>query len=200
MLPVMLNVAKTPVAVVGNGFAAAQRLGILQTSGAENVTTFATAPEPNVVELAGDGLRRRLPSEIDFQRAKYGVVYVCDIEESATLAIVEWSHAVGAFVNVHDRQDLCDFHMPAILRRGNLQVTVSTDGKVAGLSRILRDFLRDQILGPEWAERVNELGAHRADWVSKGLPFAELRSRVDGYVDRAGWLNVSSKHIDHDHR
>lgn len=184
----MLNVVKTPVAVVGNGFAAAQRLGILQASGAGNVTTFATDPEPNVMELAGSGLKNRLPLEADFHSVRYGVVYVCDIEESDTLTIVQWSHAIGAFVNVHDRQDLCDFHMPAILRRGNLQVTVSTDGKVAGLSRILRDFLRDQIFGPEWADRVSELGAQRAEWVSTGLPFEELRCRVDDYVSGRGWL------------
>ena len=188
MLPVMLNVVKTPIAVIGNGFDAAQRLEILQSSGAGNVSTFATDPEPTVAERAGENLHRRLPTQSDFQTARYGVVYICDIPESDALTLLDWSHAVGAFVNVHDRQDLCDFHMPAILRRGNLQVTVSTDGKVAGLSRILRDFLRDQIFGSEWAERVNELGAQRADWVSKGLPFAELRSRVDGYVDRAGWL------------
>lgn len=188
MLPIMLNVAKSPVAVIGNGFAAAQRLGILWASGAGNVTTFATDPEPDVVERAGDGLNRRLPLESDFQNTRYGVVYVCDIEDSDALTIVDWAHAVGAFVNVHDRQDLCDFHMPAILRRGNLQVTVSTDGKVAGLSRILRDFLGEKILGPEWEGRVNELGAQRADWVSKGLPFDELRSRVNDYVSMKKWL------------
>lgn len=188
MLPLMLNITKLPVAVIGNGFAAAQRLSILRTSGAGNVTTFATDPEPDVVARAGDDLQRRLPLEMDFQNTRYGVVYVCDIDESDSLLIIDWAHAVGAFVNVHDRQDLCDFHMPAILRRGNLQVTVSTDGKVAGLSRILRDFLGEKILGPEWEERVSELGAHRATWVSKGLPFDELRSRVNDYVSMKKWL------------
>lgn len=188
MLPIMLNVVKLPVAVIGNGFAAAQRLGILRASGAGNVTTFATDPEPDVVERAGDNLNRRLPLEADFQNTRYSLVYVCDIDESDSLMVVDWAQAVGAFVNVHDRQDLCDFHMPAILRRGNLQVTVSTDGKVAGLSRILRDFLGETILGPEWEARVTELGAKRADWVSKGLCFDELRSRVNDYVSMKKWL------------
>lgn len=193
MLPVMLNVSKAPVAVIGNGFAAAQRLDILQSSGARNVTTFATDPEPTVAERAGENLHRHLPEESDFQTTRYGVVYICDIPESDALTILDWAHAVGAFVNVHDRQDLCDFHMPAILRRGNLQVTVSTDGKVAGLSRILRDFLRDKVFGPEWAERVNALGLQRADWVSQGLPFEDLRRRVDDYVSEKKWLEEISE-------
>lgn len=188
MLPVMLNVSTAPVAVIGNGFAAAQRLDILQSSGAGNVTTFATDPEPAVAERAGQNLHRRLPQESDFQATRYGVVYICDIAESDALTILGWAHAVGAFVNVHDRQDLCDFHMPAILRRGNLQVTVSTDGKVAGLSRIVRDFLRDKVFGPEWESRVEDLGARRAAWVSQKLPFEDLKARVEEHVGRQGWL------------
>ncbi len=188
MLPLMLNVSARPVAVIGNGFSAALRLKTLQASGAGNIFTYATAPEQEVLDIAGGSLLKRLPTDQDFKTERFGLVYVCDIPEPETLEMVKSAHAIGAFVNVHDRQDLCDFHMPAILRRGHLQVTVSTDGKVAGLSRILRDFLRDQVFGPEWEERVSELGAHRAEWVEKKLPFAELRDRVNNYVAEKKWL------------
>ncbi|MDG2242376.1 MAG: NAD(P)-dependent oxidoreductase [Rhodospirillaceae bacterium] len=188
MLPLMLDVTQTPIAVIGNGFAAAQRLNTLRSSGAQNITTFATAPESRVSELSGGQLYDRLPAQKDFEATKFRIVYVCDIDEEATQKIVSWAHEIGAFTNVHDRQDQCDFHMPAILRRGHLQVTVSTDGKVAGLSRILRDFLGDKMFGPEWAKRVDDLGASRAEWVSQKLPFDDLKSRVEKYVKEKGWL------------
>lgn len=188
MLPLMLNVSDRPVAVIGNGFSAALRLRTLQASGADNIFTYATAPEQEVTDLAGASLFGHLPADADFETHKFGLVYVCDIPEPETHEMVQAAHAAGAFVNVHDRQDLCDFHMPAILRRGHLQVTVSTDGKVAGLSRILRDFLRDQIFGVEWEERVKELGERRAEWVAQKLPFSELRDRVDNYVSEKEWL------------
>lgn len=188
MLPLMLNVSDLPVAVIGNGFSAALRLETLQSSGASNITTFATDPEPRVVELAGEGLLLRWPTQSDIETHRYGVVYVCDIDEQDTTNIVDWAHRIGSFVNVHDRQDLCDFHMPAIVRRGNLQVTVSTDGKVAGLSRILKDYLKDHVFGPEWAERVDDLGTRRAAWVAEKLPFADLKKRVEDYVQEKRWL------------
>lgn len=188
MLPLMLDVTQTPIAVIGSGFAAAQRLNTLRSSGAQNITTFATAPESRVSELSGGQLYDRLPTQKDFEATKFRIVYVCDIDEEATQKIVSWAHEIGAFANVHDRQDQCDFHMPAILRRGHLQVTVSTDGKVAGLSRILRDFLGDKMFGPEWAKRVDDLGASRAEWVSQKLPFDDLKSRVEKYVKEKGWL------------
>ena len=189
MLPLMVNVSATPIVVVGDGFAAAQRLTILRAAGAGNVTTFAADPETDVVALSEDQLVRRLPTEEDFKSLNPRVVYVCDIPEAEMRDAVTWAHAVGALVNVHDRQDLCDFHMPAILRRGDLQVTVSTDGKVAGLSRLLRDYLQDQVIGAEWAERVSEVGQKRAGWVAQKLPFEDLRDRVNGYVKERGWLD-----------
>lgn len=188
MLPIMVNMSELAVAVIGNGFAAAQRLKILQESGASSVATFATAPEQEVVDLAGASLIKRLPTHEEFETGRFRIVYLCDLPESETQHMLRLARGVGALTNVHDRQDLCDFHMPAILRRGNLQVTVSTDGKVAGLSRILRDYLRDHIFGPEWGDRVDALGKRRADWVKQKLPFVELKARVDDYVAQQSWL------------
>tara|TARA_B110000438_G_C15791490_1_gene640879 strand:+ start:1493 stop:2062 length:570 start_codon:yes stop_codon:yes gene_type:complete len=189
MLPMMVDVSTTPIIVVGDGLAAAQRLTTLRAAGAGNVTTFAAEPEADVVVLAKDQLVRRLPIEEDFKSLNPRVVYICDIPEPEMRDAVAWAHSVGALVNAHDRQDLCDFHMPAILRRGDLQITVSTDGKVAGLSRLLRDYLRDRVIGAEWAERVSELGQKRTNWVAQKLPFEDLRDRVNAYVRERGWLD-----------
>jgi len=193
MLPLMINVTSLPIAVIGNGFAAAQRIRVLKSSDAGAVTVYAPRPGQDVAALAGPGLQRRLPVVEDFQSHGFRVVYVCDLPDKETNKIMDMARDVGALVNVHDQQALCDFHMPAILRRGNLQVTVSTDGRVAGLSRILRDFLADHVLGPEWAERVNELGQLRAGWVSQGLPFEDLKKHVDSFVERRGWIPADRK-------
>lgn len=188
MLPLMINVASLPIAVVGNGFAAAQRIRVLKSSNAGAITVYAPQPDPEVVALAGDDLQRRFPVMEDFQSQNFRIVYVCDMSENDAGTMIEMARKIDALINVHDQQELCDFHMPAILRRGNLQVTVSTDGKVAGLSRILRDFLADRVLGPEWDERVSELGELRAGWVSQRLPFNDLKKRVESFVDENGWV------------
>ena len=188
MLPLMVDVRQLPIAVVGNSFAAAHRLRTLARSGAKKVFVFSPEPEAEVIKLAGDTLKRRLPTEIDFTENNFRVVYVCDIDETDTLNIIDWTHDNYALVNVHDRQEFCDFHMPAILRRGDLQVTVSTGGRVAGLSRILRDHLRDTVLGPEWGDRVHELGEYRDSLVVKRRPFSELKMKIEDFVKLKKWL------------
>src|ERR1700760_3764789 len=76
------------------------------------------------------------------------------------------ARALGGLVNVEDVLPLCDFHVPAIVRRGDLLLTASTGGQVPGLSRALRESLADRF-GPEWTQRLRELAIARARWRSE---------------------------------
>jgi precorrin-2 dehydrogenase/sirohydrochlorin ferrochelatase len=67
---------------------------------------------------------------------------------------------LGLFVNVADDPGLCTLVMPAILRRGDLLVTVSTSGLSPTLARSLRDDLGARI-GPEYGEYLRIVGSVR---------------------------------------
>ena len=82
---------------------------------------------------------------------------------------------------------MCDFHVPAIVRRGELLLTASTGGQVPGLARALRETLADQF-GPEWTLRLKELGQARAKWRSQGLSPREVSQNVREMIARMGWL------------
>jgi precorrin-2 dehydrogenase/sirohydrochlorin ferrochelatase len=88
---------------------------------------------------------------------------------------------------VEDVLPLCDFHVPAIVRRGDLLLTASTGGQVPGLARALRESLADQF-GPEWSVRLKELGMARAKWRSEGLTPGEVSQHVRELIVRMGWL------------
>lgn len=90
-------------------------------------------------------------------------------------------------MNVEDVKPLCDFHMPSLVRRGDLVVTVSTGGKSPGLARRLRRYL-ETLFGPEWAGRLNELAEKRDDWRRQDVGMAEIGRRTDAYVEEKGWL------------
>jgi precorrin-2 dehydrogenase/sirohydrochlorin ferrochelatase len=90
-------------------------------------------------------------------------------------------------VNVEDVLPLCDFHVPAIVRRGDLLLTASTGGQVPGLSRVLRESLAEDY-GPEWTQRMKELSLARAKWRSQGLSMAEVSQHVRDMISAMGWL------------
>jgi len=62
--------------------------------------------------------------------------------------------------NAVDDPPHCDFFYGAIVRRGDLQIAISTNGKSPAFAQRLRELLEQQF-GREFAEKVNELGTAR---------------------------------------
>jgi precorrin-2 dehydrogenase/sirohydrochlorin ferrochelatase len=66
----------------------------------------------------------------------------------------------GILCNVVDVPEYCDFYYPAVVRRGDLQIAVSTNGQSPSLAQKLRQQLERQF-GPGYARWVTELGETR---------------------------------------
>jgi precorrin-2 dehydrogenase/sirohydrochlorin ferrochelatase len=65
-----------------------------------------------------------------------------------------------ALVNVVDRPQHCDFIVPAVLRRGELQIAVSTGGRSPAVAREIRRRL-ERFFGPEYGELISRAGEAR---------------------------------------
>ena len=66
----------------------------------------------------------------------------------------------GVLCNVVDVPEYCDFYYPAVVRRGDLQIAISTSGQSPSLAQKLRQQLERQF-GPGYARWVAELGETR---------------------------------------
>jgi precorrin-2 dehydrogenase/sirohydrochlorin ferrochelatase len=66
----------------------------------------------------------------------------------------------GVLCNVVDDPEYCNFYYPAVVRRGDLQIAISTNGQSPSLSQKLRQQLERQF-GPGYAQWVKELGETR---------------------------------------
>jgi len=66
----------------------------------------------------------------------------------------------GVLCNVVDVPEYCDFYYPAVVRRGDLQIAISTNGQSPSLSQKLRQQLERQF-GSGYARWVAELGETR---------------------------------------
>lgn len=187
MFPLMLNVIKLPIVLVGGGELPI-RISMLEKHGARAIHVFAPEASGELKQLAGDRLIARWPEPSDFDRIRPQLVFVADVDDEFAADIRKHAKNRGALVHVQDRIPLCDFHLPAIVRRGHLQVTVSTDGTAAGLSRILREYLEKNVFVPEWAARVNEVATARMAWKREGLSFEALSRAIRDFVETRGWL------------
>jgi precorrin-2 dehydrogenase / sirohydrochlorin ferrochelatase len=66
----------------------------------------------------------------------------------------------GVLCNVVDDPEYCDFYYPAVVRRGDLQIAISTSGQSPSLAQKLRQQLERQF-GPGYARWIAELGETR---------------------------------------
>jgi precorrin-2 dehydrogenase/sirohydrochlorin ferrochelatase len=82
----------------------------------------------------------------------------------------------GVLCNAVDEPERCDFYFPAVVRRGELQIAISTGGLSPALAQRLRKELEQQF-GPEWEEWVARLGRTREELQSIPMP-PEQRKRL----------------------
>ena len=66
----------------------------------------------------------------------------------------------GALCNAVDDPERCDFYYPAVVRRGDLQIAISTAGRSPALAQRLRRELELQF-GPQYQSFLDELGLQR---------------------------------------
>ncbi|TMB92419.1 MAG: uroporphyrinogen-III C-methyltransferase [Chloroflexi bacterium] len=68
--------------------------------------------------------------------------------------------ARGVLLNTVDNPELCHYSSPALVRRGPLQVAVSTAGESPFLAAALRERL-ERVVGPEWGQLTGLIGTVR---------------------------------------
>lgn len=74
----------------------------------------------------------------------------------------------GALVNVVDNPEISDFIVPALVRRGDITIAISTAGKSPALARKIRAELENSF-GPEYATLVRLVNEVRSDLKRRGV-------------------------------
>jgi precorrin-2 dehydrogenase/sirohydrochlorin ferrochelatase len=186
MIPLALDPKFCRVAVAGNGDLALRRLHALRRAGAAQAQLFADDPIPALAAEAGAVLRPYLPTAADL--APLHALWIVDLPDVTAETIATAARAQKILVNVEDRPAFCDFHSVAELRRGDLLLTISTNGAAPGLAGTIRRGL-ERCFGPEWDGRVAELASLRAGWREQGVKMPEAARRIEDIVAAGCWLN-----------
>ena len=185
MYPLLVDLGRVPALLVGDGPAAARRLAQLDEAGAARLRIFAPCPDAALAALAGSRLERRLPAADDIAAAR--LLFIADLDGAVAARLAALAEAAGVLVHAEDRPALCDLNTPALVRRGDLLVTVSTNGRSPTLARRLRQFL-EQLLTADWADRVARVGALRDRLRAAGASLAAVGRASEALIDDERWL------------
>ena len=154
--PAFLRLEGKRVLLVGGGKIAARKARDLARCGAR-VKVVAPRVCPEAWEPAERVVERRFRAS-DLDGAALAVCATGD--EVLNARVSRLCRSRGIWANVVDRPPLCDFFVPAVVRRGRVSIAVSTGGASPFLARRIRRRLQG-FLTPEDARLASVLGRLR---------------------------------------
>ena len=182
--PAFLDLRNRPVLVVGGGMIAERKVETLLETGA-----LVTVVSPEITEqLRNHAQSRRITllqrvfASADIDGMSLVISATDDPETQTHVASVAASKNV--FVNTVDKPELCSFIVPAILRRGDITIAISTAGKSPALAAELRVRL-GRVLTEDFARTATVLGTVRHE-VHEQFTDSDERKRVFDSIINSG--------------
>ena len=160
LFPVFLKLQGRPCLVVGAGAVAEAKVRSLLECGA-NVHVVGPKATPRVEQWAREGkivwqARSFHPSDLE---GTFLVVVATSLRK-ANERVYQEAARQRVLCNAADDPTHCDFYYGAVVRRGPLQIAISTSGCSPALAQRLKRELARQF-GPEYGAWVNQLGEGR---------------------------------------
>jgi precorrin-2 dehydrogenase/sirohydrochlorin ferrochelatase len=171
--PIALDLSGRRAVVVGGGEVALRKARALADAGAHVRVVAPTL----VAGFTEDRRFECVAARYERHHLEGALVAVAATDDEAVnRRVAEDARAAGVLVNVVDRPELCDFIVPAQVRRGDLLIAISTSGAAPSLARRLRERLEKEF-GPEYETYLTVLGEVREDLKKRNIP-ADLRRRI----------------------
>ena len=166
--PVFLEMKDRRCVVIGGGAVAERKVEGLVAVGA-NVTVISPAITNGLRELLTQGAIRHVAREYQTgDRAGYDLVFVATDNSEINAVVSNEARSLRIWVNSADDPDHCDFILPAVIRRGDLAVAVSTGGVSPAVTRAIREEL-DQYVSADYASFVQIAGEVRKELREKSV-------------------------------
>lgn len=162
LFPIFLKLTARPTVVIGAGHLAESKIESLLAAGAQ-VTVIAPEANPRILHLAEAGeitLHQRPYQPGDIADAFLAVAATDN--PAVNRAVFAEAQAAGILVNAVDDPPFCDFYFPSVVRRGDLQIAISTAGQSPALAQRLRKEI-NTLLPLDAGDWLNELGNLRRE-------------------------------------
>lgn len=180
--PISLNLSQQPCLVVGGGSIAERKVSSLLACGAR-VRVVSPTLTPGLKQMYDGG-------QISYRQGEYqtsdleGVflVIAATNRDKVNRRIANEAMERNILVNVVDDPPHGNFYVPAVVRRGSLQIAISTDGKSPLLARKIREELEERY-GPEYGLLADLLGEIRTDVLAHTPDPEKRRGLLTALVD-----------------
>jgi precorrin-2 dehydrogenase/sirohydrochlorin ferrochelatase len=176
LFPIFLKLTARPCVVIGAGNIAESKIESLLRAEA-SVTVIAPEALPRVREWAESGeLIWHQREYVQGDLAGAFLVVAGTATAEVNRAVYTEANTANILCNAVDDPPYCDYYFPSVVRRGELQIAISTAGESPALAQRLRKEI-NAALPPDTGEWMMELGRLRRE-VTAVEPIGEPRKAL----------------------
>ena len=182
LFPVFLKLNNLRLLIVGGGYIAVEKLGtVLTNSPQTTIKLVAKEISEEIRNVAAANANITLVEKAysvgDLVEIDIVIVGVNDIALATIIA--DDAHNIKLLVNVADKPSLCDFYLGSVVKKGNLKVAISTNGKSPTIAKRLKETLYETL--PDELDEVLD-------------NMSSIRNNLDGdFADKVTKLNEITK-------
>ncbi len=189
--PIFLQLQGETALVVGGGSVARRKVETLLEYGA-SVKIVSRALCPKLERLVEKQEIRFLGEEFreTFLEGIFLVIAATD-EKELNHKISRAARARGLLINAVDQPADCNFIVPSIVNRGNLQIAISTSGKSPAMAKQIRKDL-EGCYGVEYESFLALMGRIREELLPMGFSQKENGAIFQRIID-AGLLDIIAR-------
>ncbi|MEI6949330.1 TSUP family transporter [Paraflavisolibacter sp. H34] len=148
LFPIFLKLEQMRLLIVGGGNVGLEKLhAVLQNSPATRIRLVAITISEEIKGLAevhpNIELVERAFEPADLDEADLVITALND--KVASEAIRDEAKSRNKLINAADKPELCDFYLSSVVKKGNLKIAISTNGKSPTIAKRLRETFEEAI-------------------------------------------------------
>ena len=207
LFPIFLKLEKMRLLIVGGGYVGIEKLNaVLANSPATKIILVATEISAEIKAIAAHTptllLKEKPYESTDIDNVDIVIAAINDAAISKQ--VVEDANEKNVFVNAADKPDLCDFYLSSVVKKGNLKIAISTNGKSPTVAKRLKETFAEMLpkeldevldnmeairkkLNGNFAAKVNKLNKITKVLIEKGEQDQENKTGEKRWKKIATW-------------
>ena len=187
--PILINLQRFNCLVVGGGKVASRKVVSLLNFNA-NITVISPRISKPILELARQGKIKIIKKYYSRNIIdNFGVVFCATDNPEINRLVRKDCTDKRILLNVADEPDLCDFIMPANVIRGDLTISISSQGKAPFYTRKMKNKI-EKLIDPVHEEILKIAGEFRKKVLEDEKLDSKEKARIFKLFASKDWENI----------